>query len=80
MEKFHWKYFDVFNIYAQNIDCVYMLELPQRGGSNKYPQFMFCIKYKKNRYTPVYPSFTIDIKVKWGLMGVNIVPTWYPGK
>ena len=26
---------------AQNIDCGYTLELPQRGGSNKYPQSMF---------------------------------------
>ena len=27
--KFHWKNFDIFNIYAQNIDCGYMLE-PRR--------------------------------------------------
>ena len=49
---------DIINIYAQNIDYGYMLELPRRGSSNKYPQSMFWIKNKKNVY-PVYPSFTI---------------------
>ena len=27
-EKFHWKNFDYFNKFAQNIDCGYKLELP----------------------------------------------------
>ena len=49
--------FDVFLIFAQNIDCGYTLELPQRGGSNEYPQFMFSSKNKKNRYTPANPIF-----------------------
>ena len=31
----------IFLISAQNIDCGYSLELPRRGGSNKYPQSMF---------------------------------------
>ena len=39
--KFHWKKFDIFNIFAQNIDCGYMLEQPLRDGSNEYPQSMF---------------------------------------
>ena len=30
-----------FLIFAQNIDCVYTLETPRRGGSNEYPQSMF---------------------------------------
>ena len=30
-----------------------------RTDSNKYPQSMFWNKNKKNRYTPVNPSFTI---------------------
>ena len=30
-----------FHISAQNIDCVYLLELPWWGGSNEYPQSMF---------------------------------------
>ena len=28
--KFHWKKNDLFNIFAQNIDCGYKLEPPQR--------------------------------------------------
>ena len=32
----------IFLISAQNIDCGYWLEPPQRGGSNEYPQSMFC--------------------------------------
>ena len=63
-EKFYWKIFDIFLIFAQNIDCGYTLEPPRRGGSrrggsNEYPQTMFWSKNKKNRYTPAYPSFTI---------------------
>ena len=53
------KNFDIFLIFAQNIDCGYTLEPPRRGGSNEYPQSMFWSKTKKNRYTPAYPSFTI---------------------
>ena len=40
VENFHWKIFDIFLIFAQNIDCGY-IELPQGDGSNKYPQSMF---------------------------------------
>ena len=57
--KFHQKNFDIFLIFAQNIDCGYTLEPPRRGGSNEYPQSMFWSKNKKNRYTHAYPSFTI---------------------
>ena len=45
-------------IFAQNIDCRYTLELPRRGNPKEYPQFMFWIKIKKNRYTPANPSFS----------------------
>ena len=31
--KFHKKYFDIFLIFAQNIDCGYTLESPQGGLS-----------------------------------------------
>ena len=58
-ENFQWKFFDIFLIFAQNIDCGYTLEPPRRGGSNEYPQSMFWSKNKKNRYTPAYPSFAI---------------------
>ena len=53
------KIFDMFLIFAQNIDSGYTLEQPCRGGSNEYPQSMFWSKKKKNRYTPAYPSFAI---------------------
>ena len=58
-ENFQLKMFDIFLIFAQNIDCGYTLEPPGRGGSNEYPQSMFWSKNKKNRYTPAYPSFAI---------------------
>ena len=47
------------NIFAQNIDYGYTLEPPCRGGSKEYPQSMFWIKNKKNRYAPVNPRLTI---------------------
>ena len=37
-ENFQQKKFDIFLIFAQNIDCGYTLEPPRRGGSNEYPQ------------------------------------------
>ena len=58
--NFQLKIFDIFLIFAQNIDCGYTLEPPRRGGSNEYPQSMFWSKNNKNRYTPVYPSFLLD--------------------
>ena len=53
-DNFQWKMFDIFLIFAQNIDCGYTLEPPRRGGSIEYPQSLF---YKKNRYTPANPSY-----------------------
>ena len=38
-ENFQLKKNDIFHISAQNIDCGYLLELPQWGGYNEYPQF-----------------------------------------
>ena len=58
-ENFQCTNFDIFLIFAQNIDCGYTLEPPRRGGSNEYPQSMFWSKNKKNRLTPPYPSFAI---------------------
>ena len=51
IDNFQRKIFDIFLIFAQNIDCGYTLEPPRRGGSNEYPQSMFWSKNKKNRYT-----------------------------
>ena len=59
IENFQLKNFDIFLIFAQNIDCGHTLEPPRRGGSTEYPQSMFWGKNKKNRYTPAYPSVVI---------------------
>ena len=48
IENFQLKKFDIFLIFAQNIDCGYTLGPPRRGGSNEYPQSMFWSKNKKN--------------------------------
>ena len=45
------KIFNIFLIFAQNIDCGYTLEPPQRGGSNEYSHSMFWSKNKKNMFT-----------------------------
>ena len=58
-DNFQMKIFDIFLNFAQNIDCGYTLEPPQRGGSNEYPQSMFWSKNKKNMYTRVNPTFSI---------------------
>ena len=64
--KFHWKHFDIYNIFAQIIDCGYTLEPPCRDSSNEYPQSMFWVKNKKNRYNLEYSTFIIE---KWGSEG-----------
>ena len=45
--KFSDKNSDIFHISSQNIDCGYLLEPPQRGGSNEYPQSLFFKQNKK---------------------------------
>ena len=40
-ENFQIKNSDIFHISAQNIDCVYSLEPPQRSGSNEYHNLCF---------------------------------------
>ena len=55
----NWKFtdkIDIFHIFAQNIDCGYSLELPQRGSSNEYPQTMFLSRNKKNNVYPCKPQ------------------------
>ena len=57
-ENFQQKNFDIFLIFAQNLDCGYTLEPHRRGGSNEYPQSMFWSKNKKTGiplHTPVLP-------------------------
>ena len=43
-----------FSHVAKNLDCGYSLELPHRGGSNEYPQSMFCAKYEKYMYQNIF--------------------------
>ena len=57
--KFHKKKFDIFLIFAQNIDCGYTLEPLHPDDSNEYPQPMFWSKNKKSRSTPTNHSFSI---------------------
>ena len=64
---------DIFLIFAQNRDFGYTLE----GDSNRYPQSMIWIKNKKNRYTPVNPSFTIKVGFTgYALRGHVFVMYW----
>ena len=56
-ETFQIKTSDIFLISAQNIDCGYSLEPPQRGGSNEYAQSMFLSRNKKNNVYPCKPQF-----------------------
>ena len=74
-ENFHCKNFDIFNIFAQNIDCGYTLEPPRRGGSNEYPQSMFRSKNKNKLEYPCIPQFCY-IKVVY--TGVYIARTCFP--
>ena len=74
-DNFQMNFFDIFLIFAQNIDCGYTLEPPQRGGSNEYPQSIFWSK-KKEKY--VYPSKPHFFYIKVGCKGVFITRTCYP--
>ena len=51
---------------APNIDCGYLLEPPQRGSSNEYPQYMFLIRNKKIN---VYSCITQFLLYKSGVEG-----------
>ena len=65
-ESFQIKISDIFHISGQNIDCGYLLELPRRGSSNKYPQSMFLSRNKKKNVYPCKPQFYY---IKVGLKG-----------
>ena len=69
-ENFQIKFFDIFHISAQNIDCGYSLEPPRRGGSNEYPQSMFLSRNKKDNVYPCKPQFYY---IKAGFKGVKII-------
>ena len=57
--KFSDENSDIFHIFAQNIDCGYLLEPPRRGGSNEHSQSMFLSRKRTIMYTPVNPGFTV---------------------
>ena len=69
-ENFQTKNSDICHISAQNIDCGYSLEPPQRGGSNEYPQSMFLSRNKENNVYPCKPQFYY---IKVGIKGVKII-------
>ena len=70
MTNFQLKYFDIFHISAENIDCGYSLEPPRWGGSNEYPQSMFLSRNYKNNVYPCKPQFYY---IKVGCKGVKII-------
>ena len=61
---------DIYHISAQNIDCGYSLEPLRRGGSNEYPQSMFCAEKIKNNVYPCKPQFYY---IKVGFKGIKII-------
>ena len=69
-ESFQIKILIFLHISAQNIDCEYSLELPDRGGSNEYLQAMFLSRNKKNNVYPCKPKFYY---IKYGFKGVKII-------
>ena len=66
------KRFDIFLIFAQNIDCGHTLEPPRRGGSNEYPQSMFWSKNKKIGFPLQTPVLLYKIEVKGGIYCTNM--------
>ena len=68
----------IFLISAQNLDCGYSLEPPQRGGSNEYP-LCFEQKYKKYRsflsenFQFLEMKFFIYLNRRVFVMGTNAV-------
>ena len=56
-----------FHISAQNIDCGYLSEPLQWGGSNEYPQSMFLSRNQKISVYPCKPQFYyIKVEFKRG--------------
>ena len=61
--KISFEKFDIFNMFAQNIDCGHTLELPHLGESNKYCTCThnLCLgaKIRKIGMSPINLSFAI---------------------
>ena len=69
-ENFEIKNSDILSISAQNIDCGYLLEPPQQGGSNESPQSMLLSRNKKHNVYPCKPQFYY---INVGFKGVKII-------
>ena len=66
-----------FHISAQNMDCRYLLEPLQRGGSNEYPQPMFLSRNKKINENPCKPQFyCIQVGFKRGQNYIGVFLWW----
>ena len=64
-ENFRIKFFDIFHISAQNINCGYSLEPPRR-----VPTIYVLSRNKKNKGYPSKPQFYY---IKVGFKGVKII-------
>ena len=67
IEKFHWKNFDIYNRFAQNIDCGYMLE-PPRSTQN----LCFGAKIRKIGIFLQIPVFLYKCGVQGGIHFTDI--------
>ena len=85
-ENFQIKNSDIFHIFAQNIDCGYLLELSQCGGSSEYQQSMFWAEIRKNNVYSCKPQFYYTKMGLWGsklykyvfVIGDNLYEMSYP--
>ena len=77
IENCQLKIFDVFLIFAQNIDCGHRLEAPRRGGSNECPQST-CMFWRKIRNTGTHPCIPQFYYIKVGYKIVFISRTCFP--
>ena len=73
-DNFQMKFFDIFLIFAQNIDCGYTLEPPQRAVLTSTHNLCFGAKLEKY----VNPSKPHFFYIKVGCKGVFITRTCYP--
>ena len=73
---FQMKIFNIFIIFALNIDCGYTLEPSQLGGSNEYPQSRFWSKNKKEK--TVYPCKPQFYYIKVGCLLHALVFVMWP--
>ena len=66
------KKFDIFLIFAQNIDCGCTLAPPHIGGSNEYPQSMFWSNNKKNTEAVLTSTHNLCFGAKIRKIGIPL--------